>query len=228
MVPKLTRSALRVRLSSSLGVLESRYSFEVLDKLVSSQNQSPCNSVTYYSNLNFLRISELLVLIFLLWTASETSLFRKVVLADLLEKEDRIRSIVRNEFQEVILRRFVQRQILQRKPWYRHERETFFKFLLSKRGLLSLLSDKQVLKSLSRRLKPKLVVPRKPRKVERHRGYRDHGTARPAHRWTEKNFWYSKQYNWRREILFTLKNWPLEVQELINLRPKAFYIRLIE
>jgi hypothetical protein len=165
----------------------------------------------------------------LLWTASETSLFRRVVLVDLLERENRIRSIVRNEFQEVIIRRFVQKQIVERKPWYKYEREAFFQFVLSKRGLLSLLSDKQVLKSLGRRLKPKLFVPRKPKRVERHHGYRDHGTARPIHRWTEKNFWYSYQYSWRREILFRLKkDWPLEVQELINLKPKSFYKRLME
>jgi hypothetical protein len=229
MKSQTTKSALRLRLSSSHEVLDSRYSSRAIEKLVSSQNQSPYNPVTYYSNLNFLKYSEFLVLIFLLWTASETSLFRRVVLVDLLEKENRIRSYVRNEFQEVILRRFVQRQIVERKPWYKHEREAFFCFVLSKRGLLSLLSDSQVLKSLGRRLKPKLFVPRKPKRVERHRGYRDHGTARPAHRWTEKNFWNSYQYNWRREILFNLqKYWPLELRELINLKPKSFYKRLIE
>jgi hypothetical protein len=38
-------------------------------------------------------------------------------------------------------------------------------------------------------LKPLQVHERKPKRVQRKRGYQDHGTLRPSERWTEKYDW---------------------------------------
>jgi hypothetical protein len=203
--------------------VDKKYNPQVLNEALASQIQSPDNSVLYYSNLNFLRKEELILLAFVLWT-NPNEIFRKVVIADLLDHKKQFRDLLGNELAEVAFERFLTRQVLQGKPWYKLEREVFFATVKSERGLLSLLSDHQIGRSLERRLKVKLYFPSKARRAERHRGYRDHGSARPAHCWTERN-WHNLTPTWKKEMIHNIEtNWPKEKMNLIEIKPIHFYL----
>lgn len=55
----------------------------------------------------------------------------------------------------------------------------------SSREIGGIINDSQIARKLRRRTYQKLR-PRKARRTQRHRGYRDHGSARPPHRWKPK------------------------------------------
>jgi hypothetical protein len=95
--------------------------------------------------------------------------------------------------------------------------------VISERGLRSLLSDRNVLRSLAKKLKPRILRPRKPKKGDRIRDYRDHGTARPAGQWTDKYWMYDRRFTrFRRTYAEYQKNWPEQVKLLLQLPPKKY------
>jgi len=59
--------------------------------------------------------------------------------------------------------------------------------VFTRRKIMGIISDPQVIRKVRKRLYQKIRPTRsRVRRTERHRGYRDHGTLRPAHRWLPK------------------------------------------
>jgi hypothetical protein len=73
--------------------------------------------------------------------------------------------------------------VISRKHIYIYESWPF-----SSREIKGIINDIQLQRKLRRRFYQKLR-PRKVRRTERHRGYRDHGTLRPADRWLPSFDW---------------------------------------
>jgi hypothetical protein len=74
-------------------------------------------------------------------------------------------------------------KLVTRQTWFLTERGWPF----TRREIMGIISDPVVITKLGRRLYQK-VRPKssRPRRVQRHRGYRDHGQLRPPHKWLPK------------------------------------------
>jgi hypothetical protein len=189
----------RIRQLKQLNIveIESRYDDKALLKLMSSQNQSPDNPILHLVNLNWLTRSEALAMVFIAW-ATENQNLRSLLLVELTQRyADRKISCSDNERWMIL--RFLQDCVKRRLPFYQNRRADFF-FHIPLREILGVLNDPRIRQSISKRLRPRLWHPPKPVRAERIRGYRDHGTARPSHKWLPKDLLTDRQ-RWKEHEL---------------------------
>jgi hypothetical protein len=164
-----------------LDSLEAKYTEDKLNDLVSRQNQSPGSSI-YWTNLNYLTIDEVLFLFFL-GIASKNKVIRVEILEKLLSSEKYItEASIGGAIQKALLLRMIQDHLKRGLPLYTSRWNVFWRYF-PQRKILGLLTDPQLQKSISKRLRPKLWSLKKVRSGGRIRGYRDHGTCRPSHKW---------------------------------------------
>lgn len=178
----INKSKVRQALGPYIRTLETRYSQDKLTELVSRQNQSPGSSF-YLSNLNYLSVEQIIVLIMIAYCTNEKSLRVEIISSlpgQIRRKEQELTSATIG-----LLCRMTQDLLIKKKPFYRKWQSYFFQFC-PYRKLMGLLCSKDFHKSLDYKLKPKIVYPRKAKKGDRIRGYRDHGTCRPSHKWLPK------------------------------------------
>jgi len=69
---------------------------------------------------------------------------------------------------------------------------------------------------LQKRFRPKLRTPAKAKKGQRIRGYRDHGTSRPGHKWLPRFDFSLSREQWSKE---QLREIDLEFYEIFLFRP---------
>jgi len=198
---KLSKSNLRSRskIRNFLVSLEAKYTEDKLNDLVSRQNQSPDSSI-YWTNLNYLSVSEILAL-----TLIGYSTENKVVRIEILEKLPRaIERIPEEAFGgpigKAILLRVIQDHIKRKLPFYENRQKVFFRFFPLRR-LLGLLSQPEFQSKLQKRFRPKLWTPKRAKRGQRIRGYRDHGTCRPSHKWLPRYDFSLTREQWSKEQL---------------------------
>lgn len=179
---KFNKKVARQCLGTWLETLEARYQLDKLNDLVSRQNQSPGSSI-HLSNLNYLSTSDIIVISMIAY-ATKVKALRAEILASLPDRIGRSPELTMAE--KGIQIRFLEDCVRQSKPFYKSWQEKYF-FFCPLRKLLGLLTSKETAQSLDRKLKPRLIVPRKVQKGDRIRGYRDHGTCRPNHKWLPKD-----------------------------------------
>lgn len=148
------------------------------------QNQSRDNSGSSCDmfevlNSNYLSKTELIFLTFLCYYFNTTTLrkscpFLLYELLTILPQKIESASYLKNQ------ERINLWKLLQRKPYHLTGEWPF-----SYREVTGILNDSVVARKVLKRLYQK-HRPRSPRRTERHRGYRDHGTLRPAHCWLPK------------------------------------------
>jgi hypothetical protein len=198
---KLSKSNLRSRskIRNFLVSLEAKYTEDKLNDLVSRQNQSP-DSTIYWTNLNYLSVSEILAL-----TLIGYSTENKVVRIEILEKlPGAIERIPEEAFGgpigKAILLRVIQDHVKRKLPFYENRQKVFFRFFPLRR-LLGLLSQPEFQSKLQKRFRPKLWTPKRAKRGQRIRGYRDHGTCRPSHKWLPRYDFSLTRQQWSKEQL---------------------------
>jgi hypothetical protein len=192
---KFNKKIARECLGPWLKTLESRYSDDKLRELVSRQNQSPGNPSLFLSDFRKLSETDLIVIVIIGWCTYNKALKTEI----LTELPDRIasnRTLTLTE--KGLLMRTLNDTVALGKAFHCSWKEYFYR-LCPLRKLLGLLSSKQVATKLDHTMRPKLVTPRKPTKGNRIRGYRDHGTCRPSHKWLAKET-LSPSMAWNRTL----------------------------
>jgi hypothetical protein len=116
---------------------------------------------------------------------------------------------------KAVLLRVIQDHIKRRLPFYRNRQRAFFRFF-PLRKLLGLLSEPVLQAKLQKRFRPKLWTPARAKRGQRIRGYRDHGTSRPEHKWTPRFDFSLTRQQWSEEQLQRLD---LEFYEIFLTRP---------
>jgi hypothetical protein len=160
--------------------LEAKYTEDKLCDLVSRQNQSPYSPILYWSNLNYLTVSEILALTLIGYSTNST-----VVRIEILERlpgaiERHPEEAFGGPIGKAILLRVIQDHLKRRLPFYQNRQKVFFRYF-PLRKLLGLLSQPELQSKLQKRFRPKLCTPKAAKRGQRIRGYRDHGTCRPSH-----------------------------------------------
>jgi hypothetical protein len=194
--------------------LEAKYTEDKLNDLVSRQNQSPDSSI-HWTNLNYLTVSEILAL-----TLIGYSTRSNVVRIEILEKlpgaiERHPEEAFGGPIGKAVLLRVIQDHIKRKLPFYRNRQKVFFRYF-PLRKLLGLLSQPVLQVKLQKRFSPKLWTPVRAKKGQRIRGYRDHGTCRPGHKWTPRFDFSLTRQQWSKEQLLSLN---LEFYEIFLTRP---------
>jgi hypothetical protein len=198
---KFTKNNLRSipRFRQFLVSLEAKYTEDKLNALVSRQNQSPYSSI-YWTNLNYLTVSEILALVLIGFSTKSN-----VVRIEILEKlpgaiERNSEEAFGGPIGKAVLLRVIQDHIKRRLPFYRNRQRAFFRFF-PLRKLLGLLSEPVLQAKLQKRFRPKLWTPARAKRGQRIRGYRDHGTSRPRHKWTPRFDFSLTRQQWSEEQL---------------------------
>jgi hypothetical protein len=101
---------------------------------------------------------------------------------------------------KAILLRVIQDQLKRRLPFYRNRQKVFFKYF-PLRKLLGLLSQPELQSKLQKRFVPRLHTPKAAKRANRVRGYRDHGTCRPSHKWLPRYDFSLTREQWSKEEL---------------------------
>jgi hypothetical protein len=213
---KFTKNNLRSipRFRQFLVSLEAKYTEDKLNALVSRQNQSPYSSI-HWTNLNYLTVSEILALTLIGFSTNSD-----VVRIEILEKlpgaiERHPEEAFGGPIGKAVLLRVIQDHIKRKLPFYRNRQKAFFRrFPLRK--LLGLLSDPVLQSKLQKRFRPILWTPARAKRGQRIRGYRDHGTCRPSHKWIPRFDFSLTRQQWSKEQLRKLD---LEFYEIFLNRP---------
>jgi len=179
--------------------LEAKYTEDKLNDLVSRQNQSPYNPI-HWTNLNYLTVSEILAL-----TLIGFSTNNDIVRIEILERlpgaiERHQEESFGGPIGKAILLRVIQDHLKRRLPFYRNRQKIFFRYF-PLRKLLGLLSQPVLQSKLQKRFRPKLWKPARVKKGQRIRGYRDHGTCRPSHKWLPRFDFSLTREQWNKEQL---------------------------
>jgi hypothetical protein len=116
---------------------------------------------------------------------------------------------------KAVLLRVIQDHIKRKLPFYQNRQKVFFRYF-PLRKLLGLLSQPVLQMKLQKRFSPKLWTPVRAKKGQRIRGYRDHGTCRPGHKWTPRFDFSLTRQQWSKEQLLSLN---LEFYEIFLTRP---------
>jgi hypothetical protein len=183
MAQQLRRKELCRKYFNQLNALDMKFSTEQLNELVSRQNQSPDNPVIYWCNLNYLTREETIALVFVAWLSNSKTI-KSLILSELFSRMQKQQGFSMDE--KANLLRFLSDHVKRGLPFYKSHQKVFLSYF-PRRQVLGILGDPKVWKSLQRRLRPRLVFPAKPRRQQRHRGYRDHGTCRPDSKWLPKD-----------------------------------------
>jgi hypothetical protein len=113
---------------------------------------------------------------------------------------------------KALLLRVIQDHIKRKLPFYRNRQKAFFRrFPLRK--LLGLLSQPELQSKLQKRFRPKLWTPVRVKRGQRIRGYRDHGTCRPSHKWLP-----------RYDFSLTRKQWSIEQLRKLDLEFYSIFL----
>jgi hypothetical protein len=175
---------------------------------LTEQTPTPGSSV-YYSNLNWMSHSELEFLCFFGILSNEihrNDILRLELILNLPKKVQKDTNF--SELQKAILLRLLQDRLQRKLPLYENRQRALLK-LFSPRRIKGLLRDPVIRKSVLQRLKPRVVKPKQinrlpggtPIQYSRHRGYRDHGAARPSHKWKPTSDWSLTRQQWSQEQL---------------------------
>jgi hypothetical protein len=177
-----------------------------------SPHLSPGSSV-YWSNLNWMSTTEVETL----------ALF--AIISNEIQKNDILRcevylglerAIRRNKeidyVRSMLLLRLLDERLRRRLPLYENRQRVLLRHY-SYRRIKGLFSDRSITFGLQKRLKARVVKPRVPKdpttgcpltpngvpfQTSRHRGYRDHGSARPRHLWKPRfDLRLVLQQNWQ-------------------------------
>jgi hypothetical protein len=101
---------------------------------------------------------------------------------------------------KAVLLRVIQDHIKRKLPFYENRQRAFFRYF-PLRKLLGLLSQPALQSKLQKRFRPKLWTPARAKRGQRIRGYRDHGTCRPGHKWLPRFDFSLTREQWSREQL---------------------------
>jgi hypothetical protein len=101
---------------------------------------------------------------------------------------------------KAILLRVIQDHVKRKLPFYENRQKVFFRFFPLRR-LLGLLSQPEFQSKLQKRFRPKLWTPKRAKRGQRIRGYRDHGTCRPSHKWLPRYDFSLTRKQWSKEQL---------------------------
>jgi hypothetical protein len=194
--------------------LEAKYTEDKLNDLVSRQNQSPYSSI-HWTNLNYLTVSEILALTLIGYSTNS-----ELVKIEILEKlpgaiERHSEETLGGPIGKAILLRVIQDHIKRKLPFYRNRQRVFFRYF-PLRKLLGLLSQPVLQSKLQKRFRPKLWTPLRVKRGQRIRGYRDHGTCRPSHKWLPRFDFSLTREQWSKEQLQQLN---LEFYEVFLKNP---------
>jgi len=176
--------------------------------VVASQDQSPGSSV-YWCNLNWMPEEEVLCLALLAIIGN--NLFRNDILRCelILDLPSRVqRCVSLSDLEKAVLLRLLEDRLKRKLPLYQNRQRVLLKYFKYRR-IKGLLSDSVLLRRISRRLRPRVKRPGgkrtltagTPLQTSRHRGYRDHGSARPYHKWLPTNDWRLTRQQWTEEQL---------------------------
>jgi hypothetical protein len=213
---KLTKNNLRSIPSfrKFLVSLEAKYTEDKLNDLVSRQNQSPCSPI-HWTNLNYLTVSEILALT-LIGYSTNSDIVRIEILEKLPGAIERLsEETFGGPLGKAILLRVIQDHIKRKLPFYRNRQKVFLRFF-PLRKLLGLLSQPVLQSKLQKRFRPKLWTPARAKRDQRIRGYRDHGTCRPSHKWLPRFDFSLTRQQWSEEQLQKLN---LDFYEIFLSRP---------
>ena len=173
-----------------------------------SQDQSPGSSV-YWCNLNWMPEEEVLTLALLAIVGNDlfrNDILRCELLLDLPSRIQRCESLTTME--KAVLLRLIEDRLKRHLPFYQNRQRTLLQYFKYRR-IKGLFSDSVLLRRISRRLRPRVKRPGgartlpagTPLQTSRHRGYRDHGSARPSHKWLPTSDWRLTREQWTREQL---------------------------
>jgi hypothetical protein len=190
---------------------------------IASQTPSPGSSV-YWCNLNWMSDTEVLTLSLLAVIGNElmrNDILRCELILSLPEKVKQCESL--STMQKAVILRLLEDRLKRKLPFYKNRQEVLLRYF-SYRRIKGLISDSVVLRSLARRLRPRIpksstkrTLPAgTPLQTSRHRGYRDHGAARPTHKWLPTNDWTLTRQQWTKEQLEELD---LEFYSVFLLNP---------
>ena len=190
---------------------------------VASQTPSPGSSV-YWCNLNWMSETEVLTLSLLAIIGNEllrNDILRCELILTLPEKIKQCESL--STMQKAIILRLLEDRIKRKLPFYINRQRTLLRYF-PYRKIKGLCSDSAILRKLARRLRPRIpkssskrTLPSgTPIQTSRHRGYRDHGAARPYHKWLPDSDWTLTREQWSKE---QLKELDLEFYEIFLTKP---------
>jgi hypothetical protein len=101
---------------------------------------------------------------------------------------------------KAILLRVIQDHLKKKLPFYKNRQKVFFRYFPLRR-LLGLLSQPELQSKLQKRFRPRLCTPQRAKRGQRIRGYRDHGTCRPGHKWLPRYDFSLTREQWSQEEL---------------------------
>jgi len=175
---------------------------------IASQTPSPGSSV-YWCNLNWMSETEVLTLSLLAVIGNElfqNDILRCELILSLPGKVKQCESLT--TMQKAVILRLIEDRLKRKLPFYRNRQEVLLRYF-SHRRIKGLISDSGVLRKIARRLRPRIpkscskrTLPAgTPLQTSRHRGYRDHGAARPFHKWLPNSDWTLNRRQWSKEQL---------------------------